>query len=175
MKLEFTFDRITWRNNLFNFHFNLLYLRLIKALITASLVSSMLWCIFSLSELSAMVPEYWLTEGGQSATGALLDHIIENHAASARLANQAATQSKIFSSTSLILRNVLTRLLLYVIFQRFHCLSFWTRCWKQWWLSWTYPLLQPWLKMYMFFLTSMGIGIWQWTTAFLLSCHSGFK
>lgn len=41
---------------------------------------------------SAMVPEYWLTEGGQSATGALLDHIIENHAASARLANRAASQ-----------------------------------------------------------------------------------
>ncbi|GER52633.1 FGGY family of carbohydrate kinase, partial [Striga asiatica] len=28
---------------------------------------------------SAMVPQYWLTEGGQSATGALLDYIIENH------------------------------------------------------------------------------------------------
>ncbi|CAM8965027.1 unnamed protein product [Rhodiola kirilowii] len=40
---------------------------------------------------SAMVPEYWLTEGGQSATGALLDFIIENHAASPRLANQAAS------------------------------------------------------------------------------------
>lgn len=42
----------------------------------------------------AMVPEYWLTEGGQSATGALLDHIIENHVASPRLANHAASQSK---------------------------------------------------------------------------------
>ncbi|XP_057415492.1 uncharacterized protein LOC130710296 [Lotus japonicus] len=41
---------------------------------------------------SAMVPEYWLTEGGQSATGALLDHIIENHAASPRVANRAASQ-----------------------------------------------------------------------------------
>ena len=40
-----------------------------------------------------MVPEYWLTEGGQSATGALLDHIIENHVASPRLANQAASHS----------------------------------------------------------------------------------
>ncbi|MBO8589902.1 ribulokinase, partial [Staphylococcus aureus] len=36
--------------------------------------------------------EYWLTEGGQSATGALLDHIVENHVASAHLANRAASQ-----------------------------------------------------------------------------------
>ncbi|XP_010525740.1 PREDICTED: FGGY carbohydrate kinase domain-containing protein [Tarenaya hassleriana] len=42
---------------------------------------------------SAMVPEYWLTEGGQSATGALLDHIIENHVASPLLANRAASQN----------------------------------------------------------------------------------
>ncbi|XP_024025624.1 FGGY carbohydrate kinase domain-containing protein isoform X1 [Morus notabilis] len=42
---------------------------------------------------SAMVPEYWLTEGGQSATGALLDHVIENHVASALLANRAASRN----------------------------------------------------------------------------------
>lgn len=42
-----------------------------------------------------MVPEYWLTEGGQSATGALLDYIMENHVASTHLANRAASQSKI--------------------------------------------------------------------------------
>ncbi|XP_052200428.1 uncharacterized protein LOC127806896 isoform X2 [Diospyros lotus] len=41
---------------------------------------------------SAMVPKYWLTEGGQSATGALLDHIIEDHVASPHLANRAASQ-----------------------------------------------------------------------------------
>ena len=29
---------------------------------------------------SAMVPGMWLTEGGQSATGALIDHIIDSHA-----------------------------------------------------------------------------------------------
>ncbi|KAH7569356.1 hypothetical protein JRO89_XS06G0150400 [Xanthoceras sorbifolium] len=42
---------------------------------------------------SAMVPELWLTEGGQSATGALLDHIIENHVASHNLANRAASRN----------------------------------------------------------------------------------
>ena len=46
--------------------------------------------------MSAMVPEYWLTEGGQSATGALLDHIIQNHVASPHLANRAASQSRPF-------------------------------------------------------------------------------
>lgn len=40
-----------------------------------------------------MVPEFWLTEGGQSATGALLDHIIENHVAAPLLSNRAASQS----------------------------------------------------------------------------------
>ncbi|PQM39992.1 FGGY carbohydrate kinase domain-containing protein [Prunus yedoensis var. nudiflora] len=41
---------------------------------------------------SAMVPEHWLTEGGQSATGALLDYMVENHVASPHLANRAASQ-----------------------------------------------------------------------------------
>ena len=45
-----------------------------------------------------MVPEYWLTEGGQSATGALLDHVVENHVASPHLANRAASRSEIFYS-----------------------------------------------------------------------------
>ncbi|XVE71789.1 hypothetical protein DITRI_Ditri10aG0180100 [Diplodiscus trichospermus] len=53
---------------------------------------------------SAMIPEYWLTEGGQSATGALLDYIIENHAASPRLANRAASQK---TSLFLLLNNML--------------------------------------------------------------------
>ncbi|KAG8036249.1 hypothetical protein G9C98_004829 [Cotesia typhae] len=34
---------------------------------------------------SAMVPSLWLNEGGQSTTGKLLDHIIENHAAAAEI------------------------------------------------------------------------------------------
>jgi ribulose kinase len=40
-----------------------------------------------------MVPEYWLTEGGQSATGALLDHIVDSHLAGPLVANRAASQS----------------------------------------------------------------------------------
>lgn len=34
---------------------------------------------------SAMVPGFWLNEGGQSATGALIDHVIQTHAATAQL------------------------------------------------------------------------------------------
>uniref|UniRef100_M8BXB6 FGGY carbohydrate kinase domain-containing protein n=1 Tax=Aegilops tauschii TaxID=37682 RepID=M8BXB6_AEGTA len=47
------------------------------------------------AELKAdtMIPEFWLTECGQSATGALLDYIVQNHAAAPLLANQAASQS----------------------------------------------------------------------------------
>ncbi|PPD88042.1 hypothetical protein GOBAR_DD15034 [Gossypium barbadense] len=53
---------------------------------------------------SAMIPEYWLTEGGQSATGALLDYIIESHVASPRLANHAASQK---TSLFHLLNNIL--------------------------------------------------------------------
>ncbi|MDB6169329.1 MAG: ribulokinase [Verrucomicrobia bacterium] len=38
---------------------------------------------------SAMVPGLWLTEGGQSATGALIDHVIFSHAAAAPLLAEA--------------------------------------------------------------------------------------
>jgi FGGY-family pentulose kinase len=38
---------------------------------------------------SAMVPGLWLTEGGQSATGALIDHVIASHARGAELADRA--------------------------------------------------------------------------------------
>ncbi len=38
---------------------------------------------------SAMVPGMWLTEGGQSATGALIDHVIDAHARGAELHAEA--------------------------------------------------------------------------------------
>lgn len=38
---------------------------------------------------SAMIPEMWLTEGGQSATGALIDHVIFSHARSTELEERA--------------------------------------------------------------------------------------
>ncbi|MGE0789000.1 MAG: FGGY-family carbohydrate kinase [Sandaracinaceae bacterium] len=38
---------------------------------------------------SAMVPGMWLTEGGQSATGALIDHVIRSHARAADLEAEA--------------------------------------------------------------------------------------
>jgi FGGY-family pentulose kinase len=43
---------------------------------------------------SAMVPEFWLTEGGQSATGALIDHVITSHSASISLAATAKKHGK---------------------------------------------------------------------------------
>lgn len=41
---------------------------------------------------SAMVPGLWLTEGGQSATGALIDHVIDAHARGAELAERARAE-----------------------------------------------------------------------------------
>jgi FGGY-family pentulose kinase len=38
---------------------------------------------------AAMVPGLWLTEGGQSATGALLDHVVFSHARGAELGSKA--------------------------------------------------------------------------------------
>jgi len=43
---------------------------------------------------SAMVPDMWLTEGGQSATGALIDHVIFTHARAAQLRDAAAAQGR---------------------------------------------------------------------------------
>ncbi|PWA92857.1 FGGY family of carbohydrate kinase [Artemisia annua] len=58
---------------------------------------------------SAMVPEYWLTEGGQSATGALLDYIVDNHGASAHLANRAASKNiSLFQMLNDLLANMMS-------------------------------------------------------------------
>lgn len=43
---------------------------------------------------SAMVPGFWLTEGGQSATGALIDHVIFSHAAAKPLLAAAKKQGR---------------------------------------------------------------------------------
>jgi FGGY-family pentulose kinase len=43
---------------------------------------------------SAMIPGLWLTEGGQSATGALIDHIIFSHARAAELKEQAEREGR---------------------------------------------------------------------------------
>uniref|UniRef100_A0A7S1NPH0 FGGY carbohydrate kinase domain-containing protein n=1 Tax=Eutreptiella gymnastica TaxID=73025 RepID=A0A7S1NPH0_9EUGL len=43
---------------------------------------------------SAMVPDFWLSEGGQSATGALLDHVIFTHATSAALQERGRAEGK---------------------------------------------------------------------------------
>ncbi len=43
---------------------------------------------------SAMVPGLWLNEGGQSATGALLDHVVETHAAYPALAAAARAEGR---------------------------------------------------------------------------------
>lgn len=41
---------------------------------------------------SAMIPGLWLTEGGQSATGALIDHVVHSHARGAELTAEASRQ-----------------------------------------------------------------------------------
>ncbi len=43
---------------------------------------------------SAMIPGLWLTEGGQSATGALIDHVIFSHPEAEALKAQAKVQGK---------------------------------------------------------------------------------
>ena len=44
---------------------------------------------------SAMIPGMWLTEGGQSATGALIDHVIFSHARAAQL--QADAKARVIA------------------------------------------------------------------------------
>lgn len=56
---------------------------------------------------SAMVPRFWLTEGGQSATGALIDHVIYTHVRGPALAEEAKRQG---SSVYALLNEELERL-----------------------------------------------------------------
>jgi FGGY-family pentulose kinase len=42
---------------------------------------------------SAMIPDLWLTEGGQSATGALIDHVIDSHAVGGALRARAQREN----------------------------------------------------------------------------------
>ena len=56
---------------------------------------------------SAMVPGLWLTEGGQSATGALIDHVVMTHARGPELARDAEAQG---TTVYALLNAVLERL-----------------------------------------------------------------
>jgi len=56
---------------------------------------------------SAMVPGMWLTEGGQSATGALIDHVIHSHARGAELHARAQSEG---SNVYALLNDELERL-----------------------------------------------------------------
>lgn len=56
---------------------------------------------------SAILPEYWLNEGGQSATGALIDHVIQSHPCYQDLLTQAKTQRQtIYEVLNALLRRM---------------------------------------------------------------------
>ncbi|KAJ9601681.1 hypothetical protein L9F63_000152, partial [Diploptera punctata] len=55
---------------------------------------------------SAMVPGYWLSEGGQSATGKLVDHVIETHPATAPLKAKIGKDTHIQQHLNKILQNL---------------------------------------------------------------------
>ncbi len=56
---------------------------------------------------SAILPGYWLNEGGQSATGALIDHVIQSHPCYPELLTQAKTQGQtIYEVLNAILRRM---------------------------------------------------------------------
>ncbi|MEC5320634.1 FGGY-family carbohydrate kinase [Brenneria populi subsp. brevivirga] len=56
---------------------------------------------------SAILPEYWLNEGGQSATGALIDHVIQSHPCYAALLEQARSNNQtIYEVLNALLRRM---------------------------------------------------------------------
>ncbi|MFI8417271.1 FGGY-family carbohydrate kinase [Serratia sp. NPDC078593] len=56
---------------------------------------------------SAILPKYWLNEGGQSATGALIDHIIQSHPCYPTLLTQAKSQGQtIYELLNALLRRM---------------------------------------------------------------------
>lgn len=56
---------------------------------------------------SAILPEYWLNEGGQSATGALIDHVIQSHPCYPELLAQAKIQGQtIYEVLNALLRRM---------------------------------------------------------------------
>ncbi|MDX5629938.1 MULTISPECIES: FGGY-family carbohydrate kinase [unclassified Brenneria] len=56
---------------------------------------------------SAILPEYWLNEGGQSATGALIDHVIQSHPCYPELRTQALTNGQtIYEALNALLRRM---------------------------------------------------------------------
>ena len=67
-----------------------------------------------------MVPGMWLLEGGQSATGSLLDYVIDSHALGAQLRQQAAEQ-KVAAST--IIHRLLQQLQQHESLSSFHLLT----------------------------------------------------
>ncbi|NP_998446.2 FGGY carbohydrate kinase domain-containing protein [Danio rerio] len=59
--------------------------------------------------LSAMLPGLWLNEGGQSATGKLLDHVVKGHAAFRQLEEQAEHSGRhIYTQLNLHLQQMST-------------------------------------------------------------------
>ncbi|WP_413453840.1 FGGY-family carbohydrate kinase [Erwinia persicina] len=57
--------------------------------------------------LSAVLPDFWLNEGGQSATGALIDHVIQSHPCYTQLREQGQTQGKtIYEVLNALLREM---------------------------------------------------------------------
>ena len=56
---------------------------------------------------SAVLPDFWLNEGGQSATGALIDHVIQSHPCYNQLREQGKNQGKtIYEVLNALLRDM---------------------------------------------------------------------